>query len=89
MTDNLINNPAAYLSELQRIEREQELAKLRTLSLEFAGVLNLSMLLTLGRHRHFLTPVNLPFVRSPFVDAGLRWLMLFRLIVFDPPNLCQ
>jgi formylglycine-generating enzyme required for sulfatase activity len=39
MTDNLTNTPAAYLSELQRIEREQELAKLRTLSLEFAGVL--------------------------------------------------
>ena len=28
------------MRELQRIEREQELAKLRTLSLEFAGVLN-------------------------------------------------
>ena len=39
MTDNLTSDPAAYLRELQRIEREQELAKLRTLSLEFAGVL--------------------------------------------------
>lgn len=40
MTDNFTSNPAAYLSELQRIEREQELAKLRTLRLEFAGVLD-------------------------------------------------
>lgn len=40
MTDNFTNNPAAYLSELQRIERKQERAKLRTLSLEFAGVLD-------------------------------------------------
>jgi len=40
MTNNLTSDPAAYLSELQRIEREQELAKLRTLSLEFAGVLD-------------------------------------------------
>lgn len=40
MTDNLTSDPVAYLRELQRIEREQELAKLRTLSLEFAGVLD-------------------------------------------------
>ena len=39
MSNDIFNDPNAYLSELQRIEREQELAKLRTLSLEFAGVL--------------------------------------------------
>ena len=40
MNNDFTNDPKAYLRELQRIEREQELAKLRTLSLEFAGVLN-------------------------------------------------
>lgn len=40
MSNDFTNDPKAYLSELQRIEREQELAKLRTLSLEFAGVLD-------------------------------------------------
>lgn len=40
MTDNLTNDPNAYLRDLQRIEREQELAKLRTLSIEFTGVLD-------------------------------------------------
>ena len=40
MSNDIFNDPNAYLSELQRIEREQELAKLRTLSLEFAGVLD-------------------------------------------------
>ena len=56
---------------------------------ELGGARVGTMLLTLGRHRHFLTSVNLPFVRSPFVDAGLRWLMPFRLIVFDPQYLRQ
>ena len=40
MSNDFTHDPAAYLRELQRIEREQELAKLRTLCLEFAGVLN-------------------------------------------------
>ena len=40
MSHDFTNDPAAYLQELQRIEREQELAKLRTLCLEFASVLN-------------------------------------------------
>jgi len=40
MSDDFTNDPNAYLRDLQRIEREQELAKLRTLSLEFAGVLD-------------------------------------------------
>ena len=40
MSNDFTNDPAAYLQELQRIEREQELAKLRTLCLEFAGVLD-------------------------------------------------
>ena len=40
MSNDIFNDPNAYLRELQRIEREQELAKLRTLSLEFAGVLD-------------------------------------------------
>lgn len=40
MNNGFSETPASYLNELQRIEREQELAKLRTLSLEFAGVLD-------------------------------------------------
>ena len=39
MSNDFTNDPAAYLQALQRIEREQELAKLRTLCLEFGSVL--------------------------------------------------